>query len=93
MAWLINPKMGHQLTGNLHDLGQGKQMPIHYGFRETNISTVSSPLFTQVPQANSAGYNFRIRGDKRIAVTYLGEGAVSEGDFHLALNFVATLRC
>ena len=68
-------------------------MPIHYGSRELNISTVSSPLCTQVPQATGAGYNFRIRGDKRIAVTYFGEGAASEGDFHPALNFAATLRC
>ena len=28
----------------------------------------------------------------RIAVTYFGEGAASEGDFHSALNFAATLR-
>ena len=70
----------------------GKQMPIHYGSRELNISTVSSPLCTQVPQASGAGYNFRVRGDDRIAVTYFGEGAASEGDFHSALNFAATLR-
>ena len=86
-------QMGHQLTGNQHDLGMGKQMPIHYGSRDINISTVSSPLCTQVPQASGAGYNFRVRGDNRIAVTYFGEGAASEGDFHPALNFAATLRC
>lgn len=28
----------------------------------------------------------------RIATTYFGEGAASEGDFHSALNFAATLR-
>ena len=67
-------------------------MPIHYGSRDLNIVTVSSPLCTQVPQASGAGYNFRIRGDDRIAVTYFGEGAASEGDFHSALNFAATLR-
>ena len=68
-------------------------MPIHYGSRDMNIVTVSSPLCTQVPQASGAGYNFRVRGDDRIAVTYFGEGAASEGDFHPALNFAATLRC
>ena len=71
----------------------GKQMPIHYGSKDLNIVTVSSPLTTQVPQASGAGYNFRVRGDDRIAVTYFGEGAASEGDFHPALNFAATLRC
>ena len=68
-------------------------MPIHYGSKDINIVTVSSPLCTQVPQASGAGYNFRVRGDDRIAVTYFGEGSASEGDFHAALNFAATLRC
>ena len=55
-------------------------MPIHYGSRDMNIVTVSSPLMTQVPQASGAGYKFRLNGDDRIAVTYFGEGAASEGD-------------
>lgn len=68
-------------------------MPIHYGSKAINISTVSSPLCTQVPQASGAGYKYRINNEDRIAVTYFGEGAASEGDFHSALNFAATLRC
>jgi len=39
-------QMAHQLTGNQHDLGKGKQMPIHYGTKDKNIVTVSSPLCT-----------------------------------------------
>jgi len=27
-----------------------------------------------------------------VAVTFFGDGAASEGDFHAALNFAATLR-
>jgi len=68
-------------------------MPVHYGSKELNICTVSSPLCTQVPQASGAGYQYRISGQDRIAITYFGEGAASEGDFHSALNFAATLRC
>jgi 2-oxoisovalerate dehydrogenase E1 component alpha subunit len=85
--------MAHQLTSNIHDLGKGRQMPVHYGSKELNICTVSSPLCTQVPQASGAGYQYRIKGQDRIAITYFGEGAASEGDFHSALNFAATLRC
>ena len=58
-----------------------------------NICTVSSPLTTQLPQASGAGYKYRINGEDKVAVTYFGEGAASEGDFHPALNFAATLRC
>lgn len=68
-------------------------MPVHYGSRDLNICTVSSPLGTQIPNASGAGYNYRVSGDDRIAVTYFGEGAASEGDFHSALNFASTLRC
>lgn len=68
-------------------------MPVHYGSKELNICTVSSPLCTQLPQASGAGYKYRINDENRIAVTYFGEGAASEGDFHPALNFAATLRC
>ena len=39
-------QMAHQLTGNQYDLGGGKQMPIHYGSKDINICTVSSPLCT-----------------------------------------------
>ena len=85
-------QMAHQLTGNQHDLGGGKQMPIHYGSKDINICTVSSPLCTQVPQASGAGYHYRVSGQDKVAVTYFGEGAASEGDFHSALNFAATLR-
>lgn len=85
--------MANQMVGNHLDNGKGRQMPVHYGSRELNICTVSSPLGTQIPNASGAGYNYRIRGDPRIAVTYFGEGAASEGDFHAALNFASTLRC
>lgn len=41
------------------DGGKGRQMPVHYGSKELNNVTVSSPLTTQVPQASGTGYAFR----------------------------------
>ena len=40
----------HQCYGNSEDLGKGKQMPIHYGSKDLNFMTISSPLATQMPQ-------------------------------------------
>ena len=40
----------HQCYGNSQDLGKGKQMPIHYGSKDLNFITISSPLATQMPQ-------------------------------------------
>ena len=85
--------MAHQMVGNKQDLNKGRQMPIHYGSKDLNIITISSPLATQLPQASGSGYNFRINNEDKVALTYFGEGAASEGDFHPALNFAATLKC
>ena len=30
-----------------------------------------------------------MRGEDRVAMTYFGDGATSEGDFHEAMNFAA----
>jgi TPP-dependent pyruvate/acetoin dehydrogenase alpha subunit len=34
----------------------------------------------------------KLRGDRRIAVACLGDGATSEGDFHVAMNFAGVYR-
>lgn len=85
-------QMANQLRGNHYDIGKGRQMPIHYGSNKLNFMTVSSPLATQIPQAAGSGYVYRINKEDRIALTFFGDGASSEGDFHSAMNFAATLR-
>lgn len=67
-------------------------MPVHYGSRELNYQTISSPLATQMPQAAGVGYALKMRNGDALAVCYFGEGAASEGDFHAALNFSSTLE-
>ncbi|KAJ1647816.1 hypothetical protein LPJ64_000850 [Coemansia asiatica] len=83
----------NQCYSNERDLGKGRQMPVHYGTRELNFQTISSPLATQIPQAAGAAYAMRRDGSKQCAVCYFGEGAASEGDFHAGLNMAATLGC
>lgn len=34
----------NQCYGNDEDPGRGRQMPVHYGFKQKNIVTISSPL-------------------------------------------------
>ena len=85
-------QMANQLRGNHFDAGKGRQMPVHYGSKELNYVTISSPLATQIPQASGTGYVYRINNENRIALTFFGDGAASEGDFHSAMNFAATLK-
>ena len=92
-GWTLDNFM-NQLYSNALDLGKGRQMPIHYGARDLNIHTISSPLTTQVPQAAGAAYALKMRpGNDAIAACYFGEGAASEGDFHAGMNFAQTRRC
>lgn len=83
----------NQCFGNVEDMGKGRQMPVHYGSANLHIQTISSPLATQIPQASGAAYALKLEASKRIVACYFGEGAASEGDFHPALNFAATLEC
>uniref|UniRef100_K3WEH6 2-oxoisovalerate dehydrogenase subunit alpha n=1 Tax=Globisporangium ultimum (strain ATCC 200006 / CBS 805.95 / DAOM BR144) TaxID=431595 RepID=K3WEH6_GLOUD len=82
-----------QCFSNKDGHGKGRQMPVHYGSKNFNYQTISSPLATQLPQAVGAAYSFKIAKEDRISVCYFGEGAASEGDFHAALNFAATKDC
>lgn len=82
-----------QCYGNIEDLGKGRQMPIHYGNKELNFVTVSSPLTTQLPQASGSAYSYKLDKSGRIVMCYFGEGAASEGDAHAAMNFATTLSC
>lgn len=44
------------------------------------------PVGTQVAHATGAAYAFKLRREKRVAVTILGDGGTSTGDFYSALN-------
>ncbi|KAI1116409.1 2-oxoisovalerate dehydrogenase alpha subunit [Nemania sp. NC0429] len=89
----------NQLFANKLDNGRGRNMPVHYGSKELNIHTVSSPLATQIPQAAGAAYGLKMQRindpslPPRVVAVYFGEGAASEGDFHAALNMAATRSC
>ncbi|XP_026474874.1 2-oxoisovalerate dehydrogenase subunit alpha, mitochondrial isoform X2 [Ctenocephalides felis] len=88
------PQFINQCYGNHEDPGKGRQMPVHYGEKNLNFVTISSPLGTQMPQAVGAAYGFKMQpNNDRCVITYFGEGAASEGDAHAAFNFAATLDC
>ena len=81
-----------QAYGNAKDPQRGRQMPSHYGSKDVHLVTVSSPVGTQIPQAVGAAWAAKIRKDDIVTMTYFGDGATSEGDFHAAMNFAGVFK-
>jgi 2-oxoisovalerate dehydrogenase E1 component alpha subunit len=65
----------------------GRQMPGHYGIKDRNILSVSSPVATQILHATGIAWAAKLRKQDIVTITYLGEGSSNQGDFHEALNF------
>lgn len=47
------------------------------------------PIATQICHAAGVAYAFRQRAEPRVAVTFIGDGGTSKGDFYEGLNFGA----
>ena len=79
-----------QLLGNAHDVGKGRQMPVHQSTpRALNIISPSSCVATQLPHAAGLAWAAKMRKDPVVVLAYLGEGATSAEDFHAGVNFAA----
>lgn len=56
----------------------------------TGIVTV--PIASQLPHAVGYSYMTQMRGEDTVAVTYFGDGATSEVDFHSGMNFAGVWK-
>jgi 2-oxoisovalerate dehydrogenase E1 component alpha subunit len=70
----------------------GRQMPAHWGSRELNVITGSSPIATQIPHASGVAYAIKFRKEDAVVGCWFGDGATSEGDWHEGLNFAGIHR-
>ncbi len=73
----------------LHWMGdeRGNQIP-----EGVNMTPLSIPIGTQMLHAAGIAWAFKLRKEDLCCVTYFGDGATSEGDFHEAMNFATTLN-
>ncbi len=53
---------------------------------------ISIPVASQIPHAVGLAYAIRLREETDVVMTFFGDGATSEGDFHEALNFAGTFQ-
>lgn len=82
-------EMMNQIYSNPGDKLRGRQLPIMYSDKAHGFFSISGNLGTQFPQAVGWAMGAAIKGDSRIAMGWIGDGATAEGDFHSALTFAA----
>ena len=81
-----------QCLSNTGDMCKGRQMPIMYHWASGNIFSISGNLGTQFPQAVGWAMAAAIKGEDRIAASWIGEGASAAADFHHAMTFAEVYR-
>jgi 2-oxoisovalerate dehydrogenase E1 component alpha subunit len=66
----------------------------HCGFdpKRYRVAPLTTPLATQAPHATGLAMAARLRHDPIVALTFLGDGAASEGDAHEAMNMAAVFQ-
>ena len=81
-----------QLMGKETGLSRGKDSGLHGGDMSHGVYGSTSMLGSSLPVAAGAALKFKMKGEKKIAVAFFGEGAASRGDVHEAMNFAAVQK-
>lgn len=64
----------------------------HWDMNKYRTGVVTVPIASQLPHAVGYSYMTRFRGEDTVTVTYFGDGATSEGDFHSGMNFAGVWK-
>jgi TPP-dependent pyruvate/acetoin dehydrogenase alpha subunit len=70
----------------------GRDANTHFGDVKRGVISPISMLGELVPLLAGVGLAAKIRGEKRVGLTYVGDGATSTTPFHEGLNFAAVLK-
>jgi len=69
----------------------GRDNALHFGFLDKGMVSTISPLGGLVSVMAGVALAFRIRKEKKVALTYSGDGQTSTGAWHEGINFAAVL--
>ncbi|MFO0831053.1 MAG: pyruvate dehydrogenase (acetyl-transferring) E1 component subunit alpha [Phycisphaerales bacterium] len=73
----------------LHWMGDERGNQIPQGVCQNPLCI---PIGTQMLHATGIAWAFKMRKEPRVAITFFGDGATSEGDFHEAMNFASAFQ-
>lgn len=71
---------------------RGRELNIHFGDLDRGFVGQISHLGDMVPVMAGVALSFKMRGEPRVVLVYVGDGATSTGAFHEGLNFAAVQR-
>ncbi len=72
---------------------RGRELNIHFGDLVRGFVGQISHLGDMVPVMAGVTLTFKLRGEPRVGLVYVGDGATSSGAFHEGINFAAVQRC
>jgi TPP-dependent pyruvate/acetoin dehydrogenase alpha subunit len=72
---------------------RGRELNIHFGDTDRGFIGQISPLGDMVPVMAGVTLSFKMRGEDRVGLVYVGDGATSTGAFHEGINFAAVQKC
>lgn len=72
---------------------RGRELNIHFGDLDRGFIGQISPLGDMVTVMAGVTLSFKMRGQDRVGLVYVGDGATSTGAFHEGINFAAVQRC
>jgi 2-oxoisovalerate dehydrogenase E1 component len=85
-------RLFRQLFGKDGGFTKGRDRTFHFGLLEKRIVGMISHLGATVPVADGLALAAQLRGERRVAATFSGDGGTSEGDFHEAVNLAAVWK-
>lgn len=71
----------------------GRELNVHFGDLELGYLGQISHLGDMIPVMAGITLTFKIRGERRVGLVYIGDGGMSTGTFHEGINFAAVQRC
>src|SRR5690348_7651543 len=72
---------------------RGRELNIHFGDTVRGFVGQISHLGDMVPVMAGVTLTFKMRGEDRVGLVFVGDGATSTGAFHEGINFAAVQRC
>ena len=94
LAWGMTPKdcLMATFAKDADPNSHGRQMPNHYGSKEHNIVSHSSPVSTQYPLASGMALAAKLNKEDSLVLVVTGDGSFGQGECAEAMNIAGVMK-